>query len=70
MSIKATTIRLEETLAAELAVVARADGMTVSDVIRGAVDKHVAERRADSEFQTRLKEKAEADRQIFERLFA
>jgi hypothetical protein len=44
--------------------------MTMSDVVREAIDKHIAERRADPEFQVRLKEKAEEDRQIIERLVA
>lgn len=65
---KVTSLRLEESLHDELAVVARADGMTVSDVVREAVDKHIAERRADSGFQTRLKKRAAADQHTVERL--
>jgi hypothetical protein len=47
MSIKATSLRLDQDLADELAVVARVEGRTVSDVIRAAVETHLAKRRAD-----------------------
>lgn len=66
--IKVTTLRLAEERAAELAAVARADSMTISDVVREAVDKHIAERRADPEFQKRLMERMEADRRVLEQL--
>jgi predicted DNA-binding protein len=65
---KVTTLRLAEERAADLAAVARADSMTISDVVREAVDKHIAERRADPEFQKRLMERMEADRRVLEQL--
>ena len=68
MTTKVTTLRLDEELAAELAVVARVDKRTVSDVVREAVSNHIAERRADPDFQTRLKERMEADRRVLEQL--
>jgi predicted DNA-binding protein len=51
------SLRLPADLAAELAAVARADGMTISDAVREAVGKHIGERRADPDFQERLKER-------------
>lgn len=47
MSHKAMSLRLAENQAAELAAVARADGMPVSEAVREAIDKHIAERKAD-----------------------
>jgi predicted DNA-binding protein len=65
---KVTTLRLHKEVAAELAAVARADGMTVSDAVREAIDKHIAERRADEDFKERLRKQMEEDREVLERL--
>lgn len=64
MSTKATSLRLSEPMAAELAAVARADGMPVSEVVREAIGKHIAERRADKDFQKRLKQLLEEDQKV------
>jgi hypothetical protein len=42
-------------MAAALSAAARADEMPVSEAIREAIDRHIAIRRADHEFQERLK---------------
>ena len=68
MKIKATSLRLPEETAAELAVVARADDITMSEVVRAAIAKHIASRRADPDFRKRLKEQMEEDRKVLERL--
>ena len=68
MPSKATSLRLPEPLAAELAAVARADGIPISEVVRQAIGKHIAERRADGEFQKRLKELLEEDQKVHKRL--
>lgn len=65
---KAMSLRLDQDLAQELAAVARADGKTISDVVRHAAYKHITSRRADPEFQKRLKEHMEEERKIMERL--
>lgn len=70
MNVKAMSLRLPTELADELAAVARADGMTISDAVREAVGKHIAERRADPDFQERLKERMEETRAVMERLAA
>ncbi|HKO38883.1 MAG TPA: hypothetical protein VJU14_11000 [Solirubrobacterales bacterium] len=44
--------------------------MTISDVVREALGKHIAERRADPDFQERLKERMEETRAVMERLAA
>lgn len=68
MKTKAMTLRLPADQAAELEAVARADHMTVSEAVREAIDKLIAERRQDKEFQARLRAMVREDRKILERL--
>lgn len=68
MTTKAMSLRLPEDKAAELAAVARADDMPVAEVVREAIDNHIAARRADRDFQERLKKRLEEDREVLERL--
>lgn len=68
MASKATSFRLPEPMAAELAAVARADGIPISEAVRQAIEKHIAERRADEEFQKRLKKLLEEDQRLLKRL--
>jgi len=65
---KAMSLRLPETLGAELAAVARADGVTISDAVRDAGGKHIATRRTDRDFQQRLKKRMEEELAVVERL--
>lgn len=68
MSTKVTSLRLPDYMAAELAAVARTDDMPVSEAVREAIEKHIAERRADKDFQDRLKRRLKEDREVLERL--
>jgi post-segregation antitoxin (ccd killing protein) len=68
MATKAMSLRLPEDKAAELAAVARTDDMPISEAVRVAIDNHIAARRADMEFQDRLKKRIEVDREVLERL--
>ena len=68
MASKATSLRLHEPMAAELAAVARADGIPISEAVRQAIEKHIAERRADEEFQKRLKQLLEEEQKLLKRL--
>lgn len=68
MAGKATSMRLPEPMAAELAAVARADGIPISEAVRQAIEKHIAERRADAEFQKRLKKLLEEDQKVLKLL--
>lgn len=68
MTIKALSIRLDEEVAADLAAVARTDDMPVSEAVREAIEKHIATRRGDKDFQKRLQQRLEEDREILERL--
>jgi metal-responsive CopG/Arc/MetJ family transcriptional regulator len=67
---RATTIRLPEPLADELDLVARVDGVPVSEAIRLAISAYITRRRADPQFRERLRARIEADRRILERLAA
>ena len=66
--LKAMTLRLRREQAAELEAVAAADGVSVSDAVRAAIDAHIDARRADSAFQERLRRNLEEQREILERL--
>jgi predicted DNA-binding protein len=68
MATKVTTLRLPDFMAAELAAVARADDMPVSEAVREAIEKHIAERRSDKDFQGRLKRLLEEDQAVLKRL--
>lgn len=68
MPTKAMSLRLPEEIAAELAAVARADDIPVSEAVREAIEHHIAARRADKSFQKRLRKRLEEDRQVLERL--
>jgi hypothetical protein len=65
---KAMSLRLPDEQAADIALVARADGMHISEVMRLAAEQYVAARRKDEAFQKRLKEFLERDRKAVERL--
>jgi Arc/MetJ-type ribon-helix-helix transcriptional regulator len=68
MATKVTTLRLPDFMAAEIAAVAQTDDMSVSEAVREAIEKHIDERRADKEFQQRLKKRLEEDQEILKRL--
>jgi hypothetical protein len=65
---KAMTLRLSADKAAELEAVARADGQTVTEAVRDAIDARIAQRRKDKGFQDRLRRIIDEDRAILERL--
>lgn len=65
---KVTTIRQPADQADELEFIARVDGVPVSEAIRDAIAAHIAARRSDPAFQSRLHERIEADRNILKRL--
>jgi metal-responsive CopG/Arc/MetJ family transcriptional regulator len=70
MNTKITTLRLPKELADELDVVARVDRMPVSELVRAAVYRFIADRRSEPDFKDRLKEVVEEDRKTLERLAA
>lgn len=68
MATKVLSLRLPEEIAAEIAGVARANGVSVSRAIRLAIEDYVATERSDKAFKARLKKRLEEDRELLERL--
>lgn len=66
--IKAMSLRLPAELAADVSLVARADEMHISEVMRLAAEQYVAARVKDEDFQERLGAFLEKDRKAVERL--
>lgn len=62
------TLRLTDEQAATLDLVARADGQTVTEAVRTAIDAHIEERRRDEDFKDRLRRRHEEERALYERL--
>jgi hypothetical protein len=65
---KSMTLRLSDETAAELETVARVDGTTVADQVRGAIEDRIRARRADEAFQERRRKALEENREALERL--
>lgn len=65
---KPTTVRLTDEQQEDLAAVARADGTSVAETIRAAIEDHIAARRKDKAFQQRLAKIIDRDRELLERL--
>lgn len=69
---KVLSLRLPESLAADVAAVAFAEGLSVSRCIREAVEHHVASRRSDPDFEEqvrgRIRKREKEDRELLERL--
>lgn len=65
---KPTTVRLTDEQQEDLAAVARADGTSVAETIRTAIEDHIAARRKDKAFQQRLAKIIDRDRELLERL--
>jgi predicted DNA-binding protein len=65
-----TTIRMPIELYEEVELVARAEDKPVSEVIREAITDHIKRRRADPEFQARLKKRIKDDAKILRKLEA
>lgn len=68
MSERVTTVRMTEEQAVEVELVCRVLGINLSELIRLAIAQHLTERKADPEFQKRLRDRIEHDQQILIRL--
>lgn len=62
------TLRLADEQAAALELIARGDDQNLTDAVRTAIDKHIADRRSDKDFMSRLKDRHERERELFDRL--
>jgi predicted transcriptional regulator len=65
---KTMTLRLSDEQAANLEAMARVDEMPVSEAVRLAIDERIKARRADKEFQARIKRMLEEEREVLKRL--
>ncbi len=61
------SVRVPEEMAAEVVLIARVEGVNVSEVIRAGVYRHLSSLRTDPAFQKRLREHLDKDREILER---
>jgi predicted DNA-binding protein len=68
MEWKTMSLRMPQSMAVDLAAVAKADGNPVSEAMREALEQYIVSRRSDQDFKKRLKERLEEDREILERL--
>jgi predicted DNA-binding protein len=68
MSIKVMTLRLSDSTGKKLGAVARAEGLPVSEVLRGAIENHLSARCSDEQFKERLRKVHEEDRDVLEDL--
>jgi len=68
MEQKAITVRLDADQAADIEVVAAADGVSVAEEIRRAVADRIDARRRDPAFQERIRSIIEQNQRVLERL--
>ncbi|HWC47568.1 MAG TPA: ribbon-helix-helix domain-containing protein [Solirubrobacterales bacterium] len=67
---KVTTVRIEDELGDEVDALARADGASVSEVVRAALHHYIAIRKAEPQTQARLREVLARETEVIERLAA
>jgi predicted transcriptional regulator len=65
---KTMSLRLEDDQARAINALAMAEETSVSEVIRSAIDERIAKRRADKDFQARLKRAVERNREALDLL--
>jgi predicted transcriptional regulator len=65
---KAMTLRLSDDQAAELDAIARIEDVPVAEEVRKALAAHIAARRKDRAFQSRLRASMERNKEILKRL--
>jgi metal-responsive CopG/Arc/MetJ family transcriptional regulator len=62
------SLRLAKDLAKELTTVARVERVTVSEAIRAAIYRYIANRRTDENFKKLARQRLEEDREVLEQL--
>ena len=65
---KNMTVRMDDDQADGLEAIAMAEGIPMSDVVRQAIDGHIAARRKDTAFQARLKASLARHQRILKKL--
>jgi predicted transcriptional regulator len=65
---KAMTLRIDMETADQVEAIAQVEGTSTSAVVREALVRLIEERRADADFQSRLRDSMKRNRAILERL--
>jgi hypothetical protein len=65
---KAMTLRIDVETAEQLEAIAQVEGTSTTAVVREALARLIEERRADADFQNRLRDSIQRNRAILERL--
>ena len=65
---KNLTVRLDDELAADAQALARAEGTSLNETVKQALQEAVERRRKDPKFRARLRRIIEEDRELLERL--
>ncbi|HWC47563.1 MAG TPA: hypothetical protein VG448_01630 [Solirubrobacterales bacterium] len=63
-----STLRMPDPMSKQLGAISRADGLPVSEVMRVAIEEHIARRYSDEGFKERLRKVHEEDRDVLEDL--
>lgn len=61
---KVTTLRLPEGMAAQLAAIARTEGVPASEFVRQAIENHMALTLAGEGFKDRMKQQFDQEREV------
>jgi predicted DNA-binding protein len=64
MNMKVSTLRLPEPMAKQLGAIARAEGISVSEVLREGIENHIAARVSDEGLRERLRKVQQEDRDV------
>lgn len=65
---KVISVRMPSELAAQISAMARAEGVSISETMKAAAYRYIAIRKADHDFQERLKKRLQEDREALELL--
>jgi predicted DNA-binding protein len=65
---KVTTMRLPEGMAAQLAAIARTEGVPVSEFVRQAIEDRIASTLSCEGFKERMKRRMDEDREVLREL--
>ncbi len=68
MNMKVSTLRLPESMAKQLGAIARAEGISVSEVLREGIENHITARCSDEKLKERLRKVQQEDRDVLKDL--
>jgi predicted DNA-binding protein len=68
MNMKVSTLRLPESMAKQLGAIARAEGISVSEVLREGIENHITARCSDENLKERLRNVQQEDRDVLKDL--